>query len=82
MAHTPDEDLRENWHNFCDCDYFVGAADFPERMEAAGLIELVPVDDDALEDPFADERGILPGGMMWKLTEAGRNALARDGGTK
>jgi hypothetical protein len=24
----------------------------------------------------------LPGGMMWKLTEAGRNALARDGGTK
>lgn len=44
-------------------------------MEAAGYIELVPVDDDALDSAFAAERGIEPGGMMWQLTDAGRAAL-------
>lgn len=70
------KDLRANWASFCDADYFDGAADFSDRMEAAGLAELIPVDDDALEDAFAHERGIEPGGMMWRLTDAGRRALS------
>lgn len=71
-------DLREHWSDFCDADPFEGYDTFTERMEAAGLIDLVEVDDEALEDPFAAERGIYPGGMMWGLTPAGRAAL---GGT-
>lgn len=46
-------------------------------MEAAGYIELVPVDDDALDSAFAAERGIEPGGMMWQLTDAARAAIAK-----
>lgn len=69
-------ELRAHWMSFCDADAFAGSADFPERMEASGLIELVEVDDDALDDPFAAERGIERGGLMWQLTDAGRRALA------
>lgn len=72
---TEAQELRANWEAFCDADYFDGVEDFPERMEKANLIELVPVDDEAVEDPFAWERGIVPGGMMWQLTDAGRRAL-------
>lgn len=68
-------DLRLHWNDFCDADPFYGSDDFAERMEAFDLIELAPVDDDALDDAFAAERGIEPGGMMWRLTEAGRAAL-------
>ena len=72
------DDLRKHWGAFCDADPFDGSDTFPDRMEAAGFVELVPVDDDALEDAFASERGIERGGMMWSLTESGRAAL--DGG--
>ena len=68
-------DLRVNWGTFCDADYFDGVEDFSERMEYAGLIELVPVTDEALDEAFAYERGIERGGMMWQLTPAGRSAL-------
>lgn len=73
------DEFRKHWDSFCDADYFKGAHDFSERMEAAGLVELVPVDDDALNDAFAEERGIVSGGMMWVLTEAGRLALREQG---
>ena len=79
MTPTNDDDLkaavelRDWWSAFCDADYL--PEEFEERMEEAGLIELVPVDDDALDDAFAAERGIVPGGMMWVATKAGRAAL-------
>ena len=75
------DEFRRDWNAFCDADPV--APDFAERMEAAGFIELVPVDDEALDDPFAYERGIEPGGLMWDLTPAGRSALSpkADGGT-
>lgn len=69
------DEFRRHWHDFCDCDTFEGCDTFAERMELAGFIELVPVDADALESSFAEERGIVPGGMMWTLTSAGRAAL-------
>jgi hypothetical protein len=69
------DDFRKHWPTFCDAGSFDGSDTFSERMEAAGYIELVPVDDDALEKAFAAERGIEPGGMMWSPTEAGRRAL-------
>lgn len=72
---TSAQELAAHWHDFCDADAFDGADTFPERMEAAGLIELVAVTNEALEDAFAAERGIEPGGMMWQLTPAGRLAL-------
>ena len=72
---TEERELVAHWGDFCDADPFDGSDNFPERMEAAGLIELVPVTDEALEDPFAYERGIERGGMMWQLTPAGRAAL-------
>ncbi|MDE2447301.1 MAG: hypothetical protein KGO94_14085 [Alphaproteobacteria bacterium] len=66
--------LFRRWNSFCNADNFVGRETFTDRMEKAGLIELVPVDDDALEESFAAERGIEKGGMMWKLTAAGSAA--------
>lgn len=71
------DDFRKHWNTFCDADQFDGSDTFPERMESAGYIELVPVDDDALEEPFACERGIERGGIMWALTDLGRAALAQ-----
>ncbi len=68
-------DLKDHWHSFCDADPFEGGDTFAERMEARGLIELVAVTQEALEDGFAAERGIVPGGSMWQLTEAGRASL-------
>ena len=79
MTPTKDDDLkatvelRDWWSAFCDADSLPEG--FEQRMEAAGLIELVSVDEDALDDPFAAERGIVPGGMMWVATRAGRVAL-------
>lgn len=69
------EDLRRHWSAFCDADNFPGRETFTDRMEAAGLIQLVPVDEQALEDPFAAERGIEPGGVMWTPTKAGQAVL-------
>lgn len=70
-------DLTANWDAFSDADPLPypagneGDVSFPERLEEAGYAELVAVDDDALEDPFAYERGIVRGGMMWSLTDLG-----------
>lgn len=67
--------LREHYASFCAADPFPGSDVFADRMEAAGFIELVPVAKDALEDAFAAERGIEKGGMMYRLTDAGRAAF-------
>lgn len=71
-----EDDFRAHWLDFCDADYFDGIADFPERMEEAGLIRLVPVTREALDEAFAADRGLYPGGMMWEPTPAGFAALA------
>lgn len=68
--------LRQNFASFCDADPFPGCDTFADAMEAAGYIELVPVTKEALEEAFAAERGIEPGGMMYRLTDAGRLALS------
>ncbi|MER9217929.1 hypothetical protein NKI48_03190 [Mesorhizobium sp. M0644] len=73
---TAAQKLRACWHDFCDADPV--PPEFAEDMERAGYAELVSVDADALDDPFAYERGIIPGGSMWQLTEAGRAALQQE----
>lgn len=68
------EDLTDNWDAFCSGDpppHPRDEPDFPQCLEAHGFVELVPVDDDALEHPFASEIGLEPGGMMWQLTPLG-----------
>jgi hypothetical protein len=70
-----EREFRRHWADFCDADPFPGSDTFAERAEVAGLIELVPVTDQALESAFAAERGIEPGGMMWVLTDAGRAVM-------
>lgn len=75
MTDIPTNDFKKNWSSFCDADQFEGREDFAERMEAAGLIELVPVDNNALDDAFAAQRGIEKGGFMWRATDAGLRVL-------
>jgi hypothetical protein len=67
------EDFAAEWDRFTDCEptkdpYFL------EKAEKEGLAELVPVTKCALQDPFAYERGIEKGGMMWQLTPSGLTA--------
>jgi hypothetical protein len=76
-----DDDLRQNWHRFCDCDPFPGIDDFQERMEAAGLIETAAVEEDDLDGAFAAELGMERGGLKWVLTDRGYAALANWGQT-
>ena len=66
------EDHTDNWTAFCDADPLPHRREnFPECLEHAGYAEFVSVDADALEDPFASERGIEQDGMMWRLTPLG-----------
>lgn len=69
--------LRRHWASFCDADPVPEG--FIDRMEAAGLAQCRAVEPDDLEESFADERGIYPGGMVWELTDAGRSALKQGG---
>ena len=73
---APAVELEAYWDAFCDCD--PSPDDFADRMEAAGLIFLDGVTDDDLDDAFASERGIEPGGLIWRLTPAGRAALSQN----
>ena len=68
--------LRRHWHSFCDADPLPMSQDeFTDPLEEAGLIEFVAVTKAALQEPFAAERGIEKGGMMWQLTKAGHTAF-------
>lgn len=73
----PETELRAFWGAFCDADPRPDG--FEDRMEAAGLIEADDVTDEDLDDAFAAERGIEPGGTVWRLTPAGRQALGEPG---
>ncbi len=71
---TAAQKLRAYWHDRCDADPVPD--EFDDEMEAAGYISARAVTDDDLDESFAYERGIFPGGMVWELTSAGRAALA------
>lgn len=78
---TPEEALRRYWDAFCDCDPINDDAceeggSLLDAWEAGRLIELDSANDDDLDDSFASERGIVPGGSVWRLTPAGCAALA------
>ena len=66
---APEVELCAFWADFCDCDPTPDG--FQDRMEAAGLIYLDAVNDDDLDDPFAEELGIVAGGSVWRLTAKG-----------
>lgn len=67
-------ELRAYWAAFCDCDSTPD--DFQDRMEIAGLIYLDAVTEDDLDNSFASELGIDPGGTVWRLTDRGSQAYA------
>lgn len=71
---SPEVELRAYWSAFCDCD--PTPDDFRDRMEAAGLIYLDAANEDDLDNPFASELGIEPGGSVWRLTDRGSQAYA------
>ncbi|MFG1399919.1 hypothetical protein [Roseixanthobacter pseudopolyaromaticivorans] len=71
------DDLRRYWADFCEADPVPEG--FIDRMEAAGLAQCRAVEPDDLEESFADERGIYPGGMVWELTDVGRASLKQGG---
>lgn len=77
---SPATELGAYWDAFCDAD--PAPDDFIDRMEAAGLVVLEGVTDEDLDDAFAAERGIEPGGMIYRLTPAGRAALQTQGDGK
>lgn len=72
-------DFTTHWDEFCDADPLSNGRDidaYLRDMEVGGFIMFVPVDDDALDDPFAYERGIEPDGMMWTMTDLGQQVRA------
>ncbi|MDA8251642.1 MAG: hypothetical protein M0Z28_21070 [Rhodospirillales bacterium] len=69
------EMLRQHWGAFCDADLVPEG--FTDRMEAAGFIAIRPVKKRDLDAPFAYERGIEAGGMLWELTSKGREVYGR-----
>jgi hypothetical protein len=76
--------LTSDWDAFCDCDWQDMSCEvegFPEGLEADGFVTFDAVDEDDLEQPFADELGIVPGGSVWRLTPLGlavRAALLKE----
>lgn len=69
------DDLRKHWRAFCDADPFEGADTFTDRMEARGYIRMRKVRKADLQESFAAERGIEPGGYIWELTAKGHKVL-------
>ncbi len=69
-----ERELRKYWNAFCDADPHPEG--FIERMEKAGFATIRAVRAEDLEESFAAERGIEPGGMVWVLTAKGRQVMA------
>ena len=71
---TQRDDLLVRWPEFCDADPLSGGRDqdeFVADMLLDDFIRLRDVQPDDLDDPFAWERGIEPGGMVYVLTPLG-----------
>jgi len=68
------DEFADRWDDVVEAEYRLvnDAQAFYEECEKAGLAEFTPVDDEALDDAFAYERGIEAGGMMWALTREGQ----------
>ena len=62
------EELRLHWHDFTQCDY--PNEDFGERMEAAGLVRLRPVEDD---DPTVGGNGVGPERQRVRILDPARD---------
>lgn len=74
LSEAVKRDLTDNWDHFCEADRGLIVSDdpnYPDQLEAAGYVEFDAVDDDDLEEPFAWERGIVPGGSVLRLTPLG-----------
>lgn len=74
LTPTQAADLTERWDQFCDCDELSDNRDpdeYTADMLLYGFAELRGVEPDDLEDPFAWERGIEPGGLIYVLTPLG-----------
>lgn len=71
--------VREYWSAICDCDWHqVPEAvqdTYEDTLISQGLAVWDAVDDDDLDNPFAEEIGIVPGGSVLRLTPAGRAAF-------
>lgn len=71
--------VRDYWSAICDCDWHEVPEAIRDTYEDAlisqGLAVWGAVDDDDLDNPFADEIGIVPGGSVLRLTPAGRAAF-------
>lgn len=68
------DEFADMWDDYTECDWrlITDPTSFLEKCEDAGLAECVDVDDAALNESFAAERGIEPDGMMWRLTPEGQ----------
>lgn len=74
MGLTGDERLfpTEYWDAFCEKDPLpIEPEEYEAWMENRGLAELDWVNDSDLESAFAEECGIVPGGMVFRLTPLG-----------
>lgn len=69
------DQFADMWDDYTEADWRLvkDPTSFLEECEDAGLAECVPVDDEALDDAMAHERGLEPGGMMWRLTKSGHH---------
>ncbi|WP_294138298.1 hypothetical protein [Sphingomonas sp.] len=73
------DDLTSNWDAFCDGDRGDVRSDdpqYPWALEEAGFVSWDSVEADDLDDPFAWERGIEPGGTIYRLTPLGLSVRA------
>lgn len=62
--------FAEEWERFCDADP-TEDPDFIDHALDAGLVTFKRVNKEALQEAFAAERGIIPGGEMYVLTKKG-----------
>lgn len=73
---SPEQKLRACWSDFCDAD--PTPVEFIDDMEKAGFISMRAVTESDVEnDAYADERGIILGGMLWELTDLGEKILLK-----
>jgi hypothetical protein len=71
LSEAQRRDLTVNWDDFCDAERLQLPPDYPDDLVKAGFVILDAVDDDDLDEAFAWDRGIEPGGSVYRLTPLG-----------